>query len=785
MLIAFSRFARITSTAPDLRSGWDELCDLLTAPAVELRASSTSDVATVKRAKESAPCWSPCVFRGPRGKATAVAVTCAVLDLDGVTLDVFGAALRAVPGAAVVHSTARHAPQVDGLVRARIVMPLSRPVAAAEWGAVWRALRARWPMTDKADSDASRAYFVPSRLSDCHSFVRVYEGEPLDVEELLASTTPKAAPAPVVPPPAAGRAMTRDDLEVLARKYRRSSDLERASVGRAMGAIARGEAWGQPGEQDTTIFSVFRAIVRDIPWASDKSILDVCEPSRALMAQHAGDWSDLADKLDRIRAHAERAAVTPAEGAAYSAEQIASLTAFCGGSLAHRWILQLNGAWYILTHGDRGPHYAGPFAQPDRMLNAGELLAPAISAGVQLLKPPDARGVVRAKSADELAAEYGTGLQGITTSLVESATRYDARTRTVIEAPTPLRALTPAYDPEVDEWLRLLCGGQYEKVNQWLSAVTELDKPCVALMFTGQRGTGKTLFAESVSRLWTESMAVQWASVMGGSFNDALTSCPLVFADEYVPLERGTEHLRGFITAHQRALARKFLPSSTLLGCVRMVIASNDDDALRVGGDLSDHTLGALAERILVVEVPGSAARTYTDNLPDKGNSFRYGDRVARHALWLRDNLQWQRHGRHMIATQSEALIAKQANESGTRGDVLQVVMHALRNKLAGAEPAVIARDGEILVHTGRVIESWANVFGSEKCPRGKVRAAMKALAVDGRERRPIAGSRSRYVAIKLDALRETAEAHGYDRAIVADWLDGGAVIVAPSARAN
>ncbi len=776
MLTPYSTFPRVTSTAPTLREGWGSLVELLTAPAVVLRASTTDGKEAIKRAKEAAPCWSPCVFRGTRAKAAAVAVSCAVLDLDGVDLATFRAVLCDVADLdAVVHSTARHAPHVDGLIRARVVIRLSRLVAAAEWPAVWRGLRARWPATDKADSDASRLYFLPSRLADCAAFARVYEGEALDVEELVASAPAKPTTAELPPPPK-GRAMSREDLETLAKKLRRSSDLERAQTGRALSAIARGEPWAEPGEQDTRIFACFRAIVQACPWASDRSILALVEPSRALMSQFAGDWGDLPDKLARIRAHAERPDTGPTGVEPYSAEELAELGEFCGGSTDRRWILQRNGAWYLLvTDAERGPRYLGPFPQADRMLAAGEHLARAASGGVAL-RAPDSKGIMRAKSAERLGEEYGRVVSDVRVSLIEPANRYDEATGAVIEAPAPLRRLEPQYDPEVDEWLRLLCGEQYEGVQRWLAAATDLAKPCVALMFTGARGNGKSLFAESVARLWTTAAAVKWAAVKGGAFNDALTQCPLIFADEYVPLEKGTEHLREFITDRIRPLQRKFLPSATIDGCIRMVIASNDADALRVGGDLSGDTLGALAERILVVHTPGSEARAFTDAMADKGDSIRSGDRLARHALWLRDNLQWEREGRLMIRTRSEALIARQANDSGARGDVLQLVCHALRNRIAGgAEPMVLAKDGEILVHPGRVIDSWGNIYPHEKCPRAKVRAALKALAVDARERRPLNGSRARYLSISLDALRDTTEALGYDRAIVADWLAASA----------
>jgi hypothetical protein len=743
-----------------------------------LPVSSSDSAAEIKAHKERVACWSPASFRGGRLAANVESVCCAVLDFDGTDRDQTLKLMQEVcEFAHVIHTTPRNDTST-GRLRWRAIIPLSRPATAAEWPAVWRALKRRFPLTDSADSDASRIYFMPACLADKRGDVIVHietEGPCLNTDDLIAASPGKVEASEPVRP------LTRDDLRTLAKRLVRSADLERAQTGRALNAIAAGEPWAEPGERDSTLFACLRVIVREAPWATDASVIAALEPSRALMARGNADShtaEDVAEKLARIREHARQPApqvtarLADSGVAPYSEAELQTLADFCQcdrQSLQRRWIVQRNGAQYFLVLDDSGPHYVGPFPPKDCRGAAAQWLARATSAGISLTAISD-KGRARKKSADDLLDEYGQIASEVNTSLVEQRSRFDFDRKAMIEAPAPLRSIEPRYDAEVDRWLQLLCGPQYQRVLQWLSMATELDKPLPAIFFTGSRGNGKGLFAESVARLWTTKSATKYAS-LAGNFNELITSCPLVFADEYVPLEKGTEKLREFITDRHRPLNRKFLPTTVIEGCVRLVIAANEEDALRVGGDISADSLGALAERMLIVKVDGHAAREFVAALPDRGDSFRAGDRLAAYAMWLKANLKWERKGRMSVTTDSGDMIEARANQSGTRGDVLEVIFRACRTPAAGGvTPTVILRDGVIMVHVGRVIESWPATFGHDKCPRTRVREAIQKLG-DGKERQPLAGSRARYLAINVEALRQYAQAQGYDREIVDDWF--------------
>ena len=118
--------------------------------------------------KESIPAWMPTILRPDdagrfrRAKASVVAVSCLVLDLDqGEPLD--RAAALADGYTAMMHTSWSHTPEHP---KARLVFPFAEPAPVARWEQVWDAA-ARWAKLggltlDPATKDASRLYFLPA-----------------------------------------------------------------------------------------------------------------------------------------------------------------------------------------------------------------------------------------------------------------------------------------------------------------------------------------------------------------------------------------------------------------------------------------------------------------------------------------------------------------------------------------------------------------------------------------------------------------------------------------------
>jgi hypothetical protein len=178
------------------------------------RIGDWSDVVAEFSTHEFTPCGSTCTGKTcphKRGQAvsfaslnrnTARALSnvdrnwVATLDIDKITPEQLSAILAALQRAgisAVCSSTHSHKPDSP---RVRLLIRLSEPVSGAAWPIVFAALNSHFKLgADEAAKDASRLFFTPTCPEGSTPFVRVIEGEPLDVRQLLAE-----APAEIFKP---------------------------------------------------------------------------------------------------------------------------------------------------------------------------------------------------------------------------------------------------------------------------------------------------------------------------------------------------------------------------------------------------------------------------------------------------------------------------------------------------------------------------------------------------------------------------------------------------------
>jgi hypothetical protein len=254
-----------------------------------------------------------------------------------------------------------------------------------------------------------------------------------------------------------------------------------------------------------------------------------------------------------------------------------------------------------------------------------------------------------------------------------------------------------------------------------------------ALYITGAKGVGKNLFVEGLSRIWTTVKASPMQSLVG-DFNESLLHCPLIFADEYVPEEfrgdKGTGRLRNLITERSWSLNRKNLPRTTLEGAIRLIIAGNNDALLSAKENLTERDIDAIVDRILSVEA-GSEAGEYLSALPDLGNSFRYGDRIAKHVLWLHESRTVKKDHRFGVKSEAGKLHRSLTVSSGARAVVCGWLVGALLHwDQLKARPKISEglriKDGYLYASTRALIEGWDAVKGVGKMPH--IRALGQAL---------------------------------------------------------
>lgn len=130
--------------------------------------------------KVSLPAWSPWTFDGPYRAGPRE--TCALaLDYDGgVTLQTLRE--RWAPWCHVGHTSWSHESEADA--RARVVLPLARPLDVDRWPRLWAWALQRDPTIDVQCGDAGRLFFLPFVHAERPYAAWQHEGPLLDVDRL-------------------------------------------------------------------------------------------------------------------------------------------------------------------------------------------------------------------------------------------------------------------------------------------------------------------------------------------------------------------------------------------------------------------------------------------------------------------------------------------------------------------------------------------------------------------------------------------------------------------------
>lgn len=132
----------------------------------------------VMEAKERLPGWSPATFKGNRrAKDRVIDVHALVLDYDAGDTSLKDVARIFKGNLGAVHTTFSHTPRHP---RLRLILPLSRPVNAAEYDQLWQYAQQRClpHVVDAAARDASRFWFLPANRPGGVHELRALKGEP-------------------------------------------------------------------------------------------------------------------------------------------------------------------------------------------------------------------------------------------------------------------------------------------------------------------------------------------------------------------------------------------------------------------------------------------------------------------------------------------------------------------------------------------------------------------------------------------------------------------------------
>jgi hypothetical protein len=254
----------------------------------------------------------------------------------------------------------------------------------------------------------------------------------------------------------------------------------------------------------------------------------------------------------------------------------------------------------------------------------------------------------------ELESGWEQCVVDVRASYLVRANRFDTATRTLTLAALKWATLPARMHADVDEWLRALGGAQYDRLAQWLASCVALDRPAPALYIYGELQTGKSLLARGVARLWqTEPGPFKEALA---DFNEAAASCPLMYADEGFPEKMSFNDFREMVTSPTRRVNKKYKAKYPVMGCVRIILSTNNAQALRYQktGALTKDDAEAIADRLLVVYA-GAAARVVLQR--HRAASFVDENKIAEHALWLAQTVPLEpQHERMCVASGGPSL---------------------------------------------------------------------------------------------------------------------------------
>lgn len=372
---------------------------------------------------------------------------------------------------------------------------------------------------------------------------------------------------------------------------------------------------------------------------------------------------------------------------------------------------------------------------------------------------------------NEILQKHSTLVNHVVISYERTKVEFDPMMGTVYEPGAPIDPRhKPMFDETIDGWLRLLFGDEPERGLDWLATLLVLNRPTCALYIRGDADIGKGLFAAGLSKIWNSAPSKYEELIR--NFQDGLSQCPLIWADEKVPENPFTENdssvFRKVIGTGRQKIFRKNKPPADLEGFPRVLITANNPDALRIRESLDAADVKAIQQRIGYVdagEAPGHylKARAHARGLTvaDMADEWIDGGGLAGHVLWLHKNREVERGDRFLVEGWSSDLTDRLSMKFGAAPAVGKFIARVLRDKKRNIK-AVRWADGKVWANVDYMRDAWAQIMGKSSYPPPDqvLMQSLKALSDDTSKRiRPTSVDNPRYYwGIPFDRIVRIAE---------------------------
>jgi len=692
------------------------------------------------------------------------------LDLDKATDEQIAETLQRLTSAGLAHLVYSTHSHTATKWKLRVLGPLSRPVAAKDWPATWRAIIDTYSArtSDEQCKDVVRMYYWPSCKPGAEPILSLYPGEALDPSTLKLAPKPAGKVSAKADPECDLNAPALLDSGVkLERCPKGTSPFQHAealckamppavsgSGGHvALLRLARALRWGLELDEAQTVNLI------------SELYNPRCEPA----------WSDT-----EIAHKAEHAGAE--DGAPYARGALLPPAADCYDHLP--LLVQREGRYWLRSH--NSSDYAIRVKEIDLVRKCKDFYGEAeIASWNKSPNPAIGKATIQTHSnvADRIVTSYAV-----------PRTSFDPESNTLTEGLRMDPTLEPTRDRSVEAWLTALGGDDHDALQMWIAGCAQdlLVAPAPALGLVGPKSCGKSLIAAGLARQWGDPCAPVVARALVAQFNSDLERCPIVLADEKLPKELTGEDFRELVAARSHSIEPKGKERQTLHGAIRFVVAANNlDRVLGLAGEKNEADVAAIAERWRLIEVTEERAARCVEAL----KALRLADgsnvdlrKIACHFLWIQRTVTPHR-GRFVGAPpDTKILRLLRANEAKRLPELFDLIADYLGSS---GEPdhsydmrapdSVKPRAGipqpeahawwPLIVDSKRLFAAYAVLGAMLGATSQQVGAALRPFEVGERQAVKI-GERVRRM-YPIDALR-LSETFGLDLDDVRKTLDEG-----------
>jgi hypothetical protein len=550
--------------------------------------------------------------------------------------------------------------------------------------------------------------------------------------------------------------------------------------------IVNGKPLGEPGERNAMCNKAANLLAFMSRKALGMSttvddLFDMLTPSYTAMAMDVSAGEDnppptegqirrmLDRALDKAADAAEKEAVNapPPPYTETEVEKFANDAGIPKEEFGKRWIMAYKDNYFTFV---KGEYHLEPWSKHNLLAALHQDLDPVPEIH---WKKATANGGEVDKLAADIVREYGTIVRNVKKSLVAQKSYYDAPTETFVLASAPLAKLEPEYNGEIEKWLHLLGGDQKEILLDWIASVTDLSKPSAALYLSGHHGAGKTMLAHGLAKLWQTGTYTELNSI--SKYNANISRSPLIFGDEQIPKNVDiTSTLRRYIANSSHQIEEKFMPIITLEGCVRVLLAANNDELLseaNQNNNLMD--IEAIAQRFNHISVDDVASK-YLASIGGRSHTESWVDgcRIARFALWLKASRTAKLGARFLNEGQRTEFHSNML----ASGDKPSQVVEALGTAFSKPAKGIVAGQGFALVNSQALFEHW-DEFSSAKRPYDAVHGLgkiLKRLSKNQQVRVRTAAGQHRYFVVDWEFVLQHCEKNGFNIAFAKKRITDG-----------